>query len=160
MRKDAKFWFTLFVLVALGCGLWSIRNFPTAGARLFPTVFAVLALLLAALQVFMDWRHREDASPAAILDLPVDPTVPPRIAAARALKSFGWIFGFAAITLLFSLYVSLWLFVPTYLMVEAKSSWWAALLTTVVLASVILGILSYGFDINVPHGVFFRQYLG
>jgi len=161
MRYNINIWFDLFVLVLLGYGLWSISNFPTAEARQFPTVFAVPALLLAALQLFLDSRKRtEDESPAAILDLPVDPSVPPRVALFLAARAFGWILGFAGLTLLFSLYISLWAFVPPYLMVEAKASWRAAWFTTVLVAVVIFGVLSYGFGINVPNGLFLRSYLG
>ena len=161
MRCQPKSWFTLFVLALLGYGLWTISDFPTAGARRFPTVFAVPALVLALVQLFLDSRKQiEDERPAAILDLPVDPSVPARIALLRAARAFGWILGFAGLTLLFSLYVSLWVFVPPYLMVEAKASWRTALLTTGTVALVIFGVLSHGFGINVPHGLFLRRYLG
>ena len=161
MHCTSKFWFTLFVAVLLAYGLWSVTNFPTPEARQFPTVIAVPALLIALLQLFLDSRKQSaNERPAAILDLPVDPSVPPRIALLRAARAFGWIIGFAGVTLLVSLYISLWLFVPPYLMVEAKASWRTALLTTVIMAAVIFGVLSYGFGINVPNGVFLRRYLG
>ena len=161
MRTGANFWFTLFLLALLAYGLWSVSNFPTAEARQFPTVIAVPALVLAVVQLFLDSRKRTtDEAPAAILDLPVDSSVPPRIGLLRAARAFGWILGFAGMTLLFSLYISLWLFVPPYLMVEAKASWRAALFTTAMVAFVIFGILGYGFGINVPNGLFLRRYLG
>lgn len=161
MRRDSKIWFNLFVLLLLAYGLWSISNFPTAEARQFPTVFAVPACLLAALQLYLDSRQRtREVPPAAILDLPVDPSLPPRIALLRAARAFAWIVGFASLTLVFSLYISLWAFVPAYLKMEAKASWSAALFTTVVVGLIIFGILSYGFGINVPNGVFLRDYLG
>ncbi len=161
MKFTSKFWFTLIVAALLGFGLWTVSNFPTPEARQFPTVIAVPALFFAVVQLFLDGRKRAtDERPAAILDLPVDPSVPPRIALLRAARAFGWILWLAGLTLLFSLYVSLWLFVPPYLMVEAKASWRAALFTTVILAAVIFGVLSYGFGINVPNGMFLRRYLG
>jgi len=161
MRYNPNIWFDLFVLALLGYGLWSISNFPTAEARQFPTVIGVPALVLAVVQLFLDARKRTtDEGPAAILDLPVDASIPPRIGLLRAAKAFGWILGFAGATLLFSLYVSLWAFVPPYLVVEAKASWRAALFTTAMVALVIFGVLGYGFGINVPNGLFLRRYLG
>ncbi len=161
MRNQPGFWFTLFVLALLAYALWSMMDFPTAGARRFPAPFAIPAFLLAALQLFLDWRNRHKREhAAAILDLSVDSTVPTRTATVRALRAFGWVFGFAGLTLLFSYYISLWVFVPAYLIMEAKASWGAALLATVVLALAIFGILAYGLNISVPHGLFFRGYFG
>lgn len=161
MRHDSKTWFNLFVFLLLAYGLWSISNFPTAESRQFPTVFAVPACLLAALQIYLDSRQRaRDLPPAAILDLPVDPSLPPRIALLRTARAFAWIIGFASLTLIFSLYISLWAFIPAYLRIEAKASWGAALFTTVMVALIIFGILGYGFGINVPNGIFLRSYLG
>ena len=161
MRIQLGFWFTLLVFAILAYALWSMMDFPTAGARRFPAAFAIPAFLLAALQLFLDWRNRHKAEQAVtIMDLAVDSTVAPRIVAVRALRAFGWIFGFAGLTLLFSYYISLWVFVPAYLIIEAKASWRAALLATVVLALAIFGILSYVLNISVPHGLFFRGYFG
>ena len=161
MKITSKFCFTFFVAALLGFGLWTASSFPTPEARQFPTVIAVPALLAAMVQLLLDSRKRAtDERPAAILDLPVDPSVPPGIALLRAARAFGWILGLAALTVLFSLYVSLWAFIPAYLMVEAKASWRTAVITTVTVAAVIFGVLSYGFGINVPNGLFLRRYLG
>ena len=100
-----------------------------ARVRLFPLVFSIPALVLAAFAAFYDWRAVKTAPVAATPGGQV--TVPGFGSVSREVLQgahfFAWLGGVLAVTVLFGQHVALPLFIALYLLVWGKYRWPVAL---------------------------------
>lgn len=123
----------------------------SAQARLFPVVIGSSALVLCAIQLFLDLfapKKQEPIDPVELMDLPVDRGVPPREVAIRAGKIFGWIFGLFFGSYLVGFLIAVPLFVFLYIAVRARPPWWTTIAITLVMLGVVFGVFHY--IIHVP----------
>jgi hypothetical protein len=112
------------VFLVLAYGIAATYPWP-ATVRLFPLVFGIPALLLAAGALVTDWRALA-ATGGAILprDKHGGIGLPrPSLEFLRTCSFFGWLLGVLAVTILLGQHVSLPLFVALYLMVWGGYRW-------------------------------------
>jgi len=124
-------------------------------ARLFPWAIGIPTLLLCFLQLGLDlFRTQSDKSPAGMMDLPVDRSVPVSVVVKRAVNIFGWIFGLFFSIWLIGFIISVPLFLVLYLWIQARESWRVTLTYSVAMFVFLIGVFEMVLHIPWPPGVF------
>lgn len=152
----------LFILLLLPLFIyvfWASQDFRL-GAKLFPMVVSALGIALIALElarrVWSLWRKpalpAPDATPIASADLGLDSEQSSPAGFARALLMFAWLLGFYVLIYLFGLLWATALFVPVFLIVQFRATWWTSLLLGGSLVGLIY-ILHLTLRLRWPPGV-------
>jgi TctA family transporter len=111
----------LAVGLVLACAIAASFQWP-ANVRLFPLVFGIPALALAAFAAFYDWRAIRAAPPAATSGGEIMVRGLGRVSRVflRGAYFFVWLGGVLAVTLLLGQHVALPLFIALYLLVWGR----------------------------------------
>lgn len=141
---------TLFIMAVWAAAILHTDTF-SAQARLFPLVIGSSALVLCAIQLFLDLfapGKEGPVDPVDLMDLPVDRDVPAREVAIRASKIFAWLVGLFAGSYVIGLPIAVPLFVFLYIAVRSRPSPWITIAITLVILGVVFGVFHY--FIHVP----------
>jgi putative tricarboxylic transport membrane protein len=111
--------FSFIVVVLLGLALWQSRNFGYR-AGLFPWVVGIPALVLAAVQFFMDLSGKTRFKSA---DAGIGAAIPRDVASRRTLNIIGWTVGFFLAIWLFGFSVAVPLTSIAYLKIAGREKW-------------------------------------
>lgn len=113
MRISGRAMFSLFLAAVAGGAIFAARGWPMKAA-LFPLVMAIPLLALALVQLVLDLRDRQPATPAGEAD---------GIARRRTAGVFGWMGLFIVLVFLigFPLTVPVWMF--AHLLVDGGVGW-------------------------------------
>jgi putative tricarboxylic transport membrane protein len=147
---DTRFSLGLGILVFLLLAYAIVATIPwPAPVRLFPLVFSIPAIVLAALTLVRDWRTlRLEPAPAGggspgvgsgvgfdLAHLPRD--------FVRTCYFFTWLVAILLLTVLFGQHVALPVFMALYLVVWGKYHWTLALAYAVCGLAVMIGVFGY-----------------
>ena len=129
MRRNYQALFGLAILLA---GIWALaatRDWRLQTA-LYPRVIGVPLVILAAIEVVLSLRGKEEEQRQAV-DTALSDSVPADIAARRTAVAFAWLLGFFLTIVLVGFPVAVPLFVLAFLRVQGRESW----MLSVVLAA-------------------------
>jgi putative tricarboxylic transport membrane protein len=106
-------------------------------ARLYPWAIGIPMLILAAIQVILDFKgvkakQSTDGAPPTPMDFQFTQEVEPAIAKKRAITMFAWLFGFFVAVLLVGFSIAIPLMMFTYMKFQGKESWVLSLVLTVI----------------------------
>jgi hypothetical protein len=149
--------FALFVSVIVVTSLVTSREWSFA-TRLFPWAMGIPALILCAIQLFLEVRRARGAAAevenSGVMDLMVDRDVPLAQVVRRGGNIFAWIFGLFASIMLIGFVITAPLFIWLYLNFQAREKWWVSLLWTVIIVVFLLGLFHFILRVPWPHGIF------
>jgi hypothetical protein len=117
--------FAVFVYEAQG---WRMQ------ARLYPWAIGIPMLLLAIIQVILDFKGvvRKPKDDAAPVDFQFAQEVEPVLARKRTLNIFAWLFGFFIGIWLLGFTITIPLLVFTYLKLQSNEKWVISIVLTAV----------------------------
>lgn len=122
MRCSGRAVFSLF-LVAVGVfAVGSARSWPFKAA-LFPLAIGIPLVALAAAQLALDLRGRDQPAAGPAVDLELAADVPLPVARRRAATLFAWIAGFIVLVFLVGFPVAVPLFMASYLSLASAAGW-------------------------------------
>jgi hypothetical protein len=148
--------FTLLVVALLSYAVITARAFPTEQAKFFPLAIGIPALVMAVLQLLTDLGavFKGGRVQAEILDIGGDDAE--RMSSPRApLLAWAWFLGFMLLIYVVGLSIAIVLFTPLYLWLAAKAKLVQAILGTVALWGVIVGVLHHVLLLDAPRGLVF-----
>lgn len=152
MRVRPQTVFTLLIAIGLALLIVSTRSWsPTS--RLFPLAIAVPALVLTLVQLVLDLRRRPAADgeePPPIMDMSPDPSIPPEVVMPRALRMFGWLAGLMVGSWLVGFHIAVPAFMLLYYLIQARSSWLVAIVSTGVTSLLLFGLFDYLIHVYFP----------
>lgn len=126
-RLNPSFWLSLSFLAVIATGVITAAGWRW-DTRLFPWLVGIPALVLALWQLVADLTGDRSAeepgqpTPAGLMDVPADQTIPPDVMARRTLGSLAWIAGFVSGIWLVGFLPAIPLFVFFYLKMEARAA--------------------------------------
>lgn len=130
MRRNSQ---ALFALVILAFGVWALL--ATQGWRihtaLYPRVIGVPLVVLAAIEVVLSLRGKQEAVDHQAMDTGLSTALPAPIALQRTIAAFAWVVGFFLIIVLVGFPVAIPVFVFANLRFQGRESW---VLSTVLAA--------------------------
>lgn len=149
--------FALFVSLIVVMSLVTSREWSFA-TRLFPWAMGIPALILCAIQLYLEVRRSSRGAAAAddnsgVMDLTVDREVPLALVVRRGGNMFAWIFGLFASILLIGFVITAPLFIWLYLTFQAREKWWVSVLWTVIIVVFLLGLFHFILRVPWPHGI-------
>jgi TctA family transporter len=143
--------FTLVILAVIAFGVMTASEWQIQ-ARLFPWVIGIPALVLCVCQLIADFIQRRGADDPGdlrgMMDLPVDRSVPTAVVVTRAVNTLLWMVGLFASIWLIGFIISIPLFVFLYLKFQAGEPSRVALISSVAMALLIIGV--FHLVLNVP----------
>ena len=147
--------FILLLLPLFAYVYWASQDFML-GARLFPSYVALFGMALIGIELLRRWAKRGmtvlDDGPATA-DLVLDEEQRSLAGYGRALLIFVWLAGFYLLIYLIGMLWATAVFVPVFLLVQFRASWWISLL----LAAGLMGLI-YGLHVTLrlrwPQGLF------
>jgi Tripartite tricarboxylate transporter TctB family len=144
--------FIVFVYEAEG---WRLQ------ARLYPWAIGIPMLILALIQVILDWRGVESKSDSsgAPVDFQMSQDIDPAVAKHRAINIFSWIFGFFFLIWLFGFSIAIPAMVFGYLRIQSKEPWVLSIILTVAAWVVFWGLFVWLLTLPFPQGLIF-EWLG
>jgi putative tricarboxylic transport membrane protein len=131
VRPQAIFSFAIvifFIVFVYQAQEWKMQ------ARLYPWAVGVPMLILALIQLILDWKgvERKQRDDAAPVDFQFAQTVDPVLARKRTLNIFGWFFGFFAGIWLLGFTITIPLMVFGYLKIQSGEQWRLSLTLTAI----------------------------
>jgi putative tricarboxylic transport membrane protein len=131
IRPQAIFSFAIvifFIVFVYQAQEWKMQ------ARLYPWAVGVPMLILALIQLILDWKgvERKQRDDAAPVDFQFAQTVDPVLARKRTLNIFGWFFGFFAGIWLLGFTITIPLMVFGYLKIQSGEQWRLSLTLTAI----------------------------
>ncbi|MPZ59625.1 MAG: hypothetical protein GEU91_24790 [Rhizobiales bacterium] len=114
--------------------------------RLFPLVFSIPAIILAAFAIYFDWRTIRQQSPAVAA--PSGPTVAFGLGGMsnelrRTFAFYGWLIAVLIVTVLLGQHVALPLFIVLYLLIWGKCRWPFALAYGAAGLALLIALFDY-----------------
>ena len=102
-------------------------------ARLYPLAIGIPMIILAIIQVILDWKgvERKQQDDAVPVDFQMTQTVEPALAKRRAIVMFSWFLGFFLAIWLLGFSITIPLMVFTYLKIQSNEGWIISIVLTV-----------------------------
>lgn len=127
-------------------------------ARLYPWAIGIPMLILAAIQVILDFKgvkakQSTDGAPPTPMDFQFTQEVEPAIAKKRAITMFGWLFGFFVAVLLVGFSIAIPLMMFTYMKFQGKESWVLSLVLTAIAFVFYYGLFVRVLNLPFPDGL-------
>jgi hypothetical protein len=131
VRPQALFslvWVIFFIVFVYQAQEWRLQ------ARLYPYVIGIPMILLAIVQVILDWKgvvrkQRDDAAP---VDFQFAQGIEPALAKRRTINIFSWFVGFFISVWLLGFSITIPLMVFSYLKIQSKENWVISIVLTVI----------------------------
>lgn len=134
----------LFALVILAFGIWALVG--TQGWRihtaLYPRVIGIPLVVLAAIEVVLSLRGKQEAEHHQAMDTGLSTVLPAPITLRRTIVAFAWIVGFFLLIVLVGFPVAIPVFVFANLKFQGRESW----VLSVALAAIAWLIFELVFD--------------
>ena len=116
-------------------------------------VIGVSATALAALQLFLDLRGREDRAKSDLLDIGVDEDSDPEQVSVGAWRAFAWFGGLILASVVLGFQIAVPVFSLACLRLVARLDWIVALIGTAVIALLIFGGFGALMGMRLSHGL-------
>jgi hypothetical protein len=156
IRFTGSLVFAIFVAGIVAMSLVTSVEWSFA-TRLFPWAMGIPALILCAVQLFLEVRKAQGVAAeddnSGVMDLTVDRAVPLAQVVRRGGNIFAWIFGLFASIMLIGFVITAPLFIWLYLTIQAREKWWISLLCTAVIVVFLLGLFHFILRVPWPHGI-------
>jgi hypothetical protein len=126
-------------------------------ARLYPWAIGIPMLILAFVQVILDYKgiERKQQDNAAPMDFQFSQTVEPEIARRRTITIFAWFFGFFFGIWLLGFTLSIPIMVFTYLKIQSSERWPISIILTAVAWFCFWGLFVKILNLPFPDGQIF-----
>ena len=160
-KLDPSFWLALFFFAVIAVGVITATQWRW-DTRLFPWAVGIPALALALWQLVSDLRGSKAAvdstegAPRALVDVPLDPSIPEAVRFQRTLRAMAWIFGFVLGIWLLGFLIAIPLFVFLYLKSEARAATPMAILLALATELFIWGVFEAIMHLAWPEAALLR----
>jgi hypothetical protein len=140
--------FIVFVYEAQG---WRMQ------ARLYPWAIGIPMLILAIIQVILDFKgvERKQKDDVATVDFQFAQAVDPVLARKRTFNIFGWLFGFFIGIWLLGFNITIPLMVFGYLKIQSGEKWWLSLTLTAFAGFFFWSLFVWLLNLPFPDGEIF-----
>ena len=153
LRPQAIFslvFLVFFIVFAYQAKDWRLQ------ARLYPWAIGIPMVILALIQVILDFKgiERKQQDDAAPVDFQfTQTTVEPAVARWRAIVMFCWFFGFFAGIWLLGFSITIPLMVFTYLKIQSSEKWGISIILTSVAWFCFWGLFVKMLNLPFPDGM-------
>jgi Tripartite tricarboxylate transporter TctB family len=127
-------------------------------ARLYPLAIGIPMLVLAIVQVILDFKgvkakQPSDGAPPTPMDFQFTKDIDPETAKKRAITMFAWLFGFFALIYLLGFSIAIPLMMFTYLKFQGGESWILSISLTVIAWFFFYGLFVKLLTLPFPEGL-------
>jgi Tripartite tricarboxylate transporter TctB family len=122
MRPSGHPLFSLFLVGVGAFAVVSAWRWPFKAA-FFPLAVSIPLIILAGLQLALDFRDRSEPVAGPAIDLQLGGDVPDDVARRRAAILFAWIGGFVGLVALVGFPVAVPIFMASYLGLQSRVGW-------------------------------------
>jgi putative tricarboxylic transport membrane protein len=145
--------FTFAVIAAVAVGLAISFDWPRA-ARFVPHAAAIAALVFLGLNLLTElFAPRRDRAPAPEHGMAREAALAPALVRLRALRYFGWLAGFLAVSALIGMLPALFLFILLQMRLEFGEGWGHALAAACIVAIAIYVLFDRTFSVPWPQAL-------